>query len=327
MKKTLLLSLAIIFLSGIAYGQNLIRVNNNPNFDADYTNLQDANDHASNGDTIYIEGSATSYDGADISKSVTIIGPGYFLSENDTTQANGLEAKFNGNINFNTGSEGSIITGCRISNYTNLYINTNDISVIRCYLYSISFSNSPDNILIHQNYIANDIGLNNHNTITNSIISNNISGQVYLSSSSGNVLIANNVITSYYINCYNSTIQNNIITTGQISENTGNSITNNILSGSGTNANGNQYSVDMSTVFVDFDGSLNYSTDGKWQLKTGSPAIGAGIGGVDCGAFGGTVPYVLSGLPMLPHIYEASIPVTVNSQDGLSVTIKVMSGQ
>ena len=42
----------------------------------------------------------------------------------------------------------------------------------------------------------------------------------------------------------------------------------------------------MDDVFVDFDGKLEYSTDGKLQLKPESPAYGAGIGGVDCGAFG-----------------------------------------
>jgi hypothetical protein len=45
------------------------------------------------------------------------------------------------------------------------------------------------------------------------------------------------------------------------------------------------------------------STDGQWQLKVGSPAIGAGEGGTDIGMFGGEYPYVLSGLPPIPAIY------------------------
>ncbi|MCK4754754.1 MAG: right-handed parallel beta-helix repeat-containing protein, partial [Calditrichia bacterium] len=61
-------------------------------------------------------------------------------------------------------------------------------------------------------------------------------------------------------------------------------------------------------------------------LKNGSPAIGAGSGGTDCGAFGGLSPYILSGIPNLPHIYEADVPASASSESGLQVTIKVKSG-
>ncbi len=83
----------------------------------------------------------------------------------------------------------------------------------------------------------------------------------------------------------------------------------------------------MANVFVDFNSTLGYSTDGKWQLKTGSPAIGAGVSGVNCGVFGGVTPYVLSGVPNLPHIYQAAIAGTAYSDAGLSCTIKIKSGK
>ena len=54
----------------------------------------------------------------------------------------------------------------------------------------------------------------------------------------------------------------------------------------------------MATVFVDYSGTLGKSDDAKWKLKAGSPAIGAGVSGVDCGVFGGVTPYVLSGVPL-----------------------------
>ncbi len=82
MKKELLLSLIFVLLCGLLSGQHLKRVNNNPGADPDYATLQAANDAASNGDTIYVEGSPTNYDGADISKKLVIIGPGYFLTDN-----------------------------------------------------------------------------------------------------------------------------------------------------------------------------------------------------------------------------------------------------
>ena len=330
MKKQFLITLVVIFTCGIINSQNLIRVNNNPDIDADYTNLQDANDNASNGDTIYVESSVTAYPSANITKSVTIIGPGFFLDENPNTQANTFEAELN-SISFETGSDGSVIIGCEINSVS---INVDNITVKKCNAYSIYLYNSINNILIIQNNIRSSISTTGGGLITNSVISNNIVKQnINLSAGSGSVQISNNVligtgIINYLINCYNSTIQNNIIVheSGQIVTNTGNSINNNILAIDGTNANGNQYNIDMSLVFEDFDGSLEFSTDGRWQLKAGSPAIGAGIGDVDCGAFGGTAPYVLSGLPDLPHIYEATIPATADSEAGLSVTIKVKSG-
>lgn len=316
----------------------MIRVNNNPGIDADYTNLQDANDNASDGDTIYVEGSETKYSGADISKSVTIIGPGYFLTENPNTQANGLEAKFTGNINFNAGSAGSCIIGCNLGYYGYISINVDEVKIIRCFVNGINSNHNGTikNIVILQNYIAKEIKATSSTTIlTNSIISNNIiNGLIHFSSSSGPVQIAHNVFSSepnFSIDCYNSAIQNNIIcneAANAIRINSGNTINNNILAYDGTNVNGNQYNINMSNIFTAYnDYSAGISTDGKWQLKAGSPAIGAGINGVDCGVFGGTSPYVLSGLPDLPHIYEAIIPATANSGDGLSVTIKVKSGQ
>ena len=58
----------------------------------------------------------------------------------------------------------------------------------------------------------------------------------------------------------------------------------------------------MSSVFL-----YTGSTDGQYQLKAGSPAIGAGNGGVNCGAYGGPNPYVLSGLPPVPATWFFNI--------------------
>ncbi len=328
MKKLLLLSLIFVLFCGFISGQHLRRVNNNPGADPDYATLQAANDAASNGDTIYVEGSPTDYDGADISKKLVIIGPGYFLTDNDSTQAFGIAATFKSDINFNAGSAGSIITGCIIKNYVNLYVN--DISIIRCNVQYVAGKSDINNLLILQNCF-NSV-FNSYNDVTNSVISNNIvTGSITFSAGSGNLQIVNNVCTysyGYAINVYNASIANNISTsTYGVTVNTGNAINNNIFAGAGTNANGNQYNVAMANVFVDFSGSLNYSDDAKWKLKTGSPAIGAGVSGIDCGVFGGPTPYVLSGVPNLPHIYEATIPGTAYSNLGLACTIKIKSGK
>ena len=67
------------------------------------------------------------------------------------------------------------------------------------------------------------------------------------------------------------------------------------------------------------------SQEEKYQLKEGSPALGYGTNGVDCGVFDGEYPYVLCGRPQfVPYIYDAQIPNTPT--DGkLNITLKIKS--
>jgi hypothetical protein len=67
-----------------------------------------------------------------------------------------------------------------------------------------------------------------------------------------------------------------------------------------------------------YTGGSTGSQDSRTVLKPGSPAIGAGltVGAVvspDCGAFGATDPYKLSGIPNTPTIYTLSVPVSIPS--------------
>jgi len=314
--------------------QHLHRVNNNSGFNVDYTTLQAAVDAATGGDTIYMEGSTTFYAGATINKELTIVGPGYFLDENPKTQANSLEAKFNSDLTFAAGSDGSSLLGCRFTDYNaDIIISADDISVIRNYIGTVLFQATCDNIMLAQNYVYVNIQAVSPGAMTNSIISNNIIGLAFWTeSTSGPLVVSNNVFTTNShpspVDCYNANIQNNIVTyeNATIIVNTGNSINNNILAEDGTDAGGNQYNVDMTTVFAYFDGQLDLSTDGRWALKAASPALGAGAGGTDCGVFGGLAPYILSGIPNLPHIYEANVQAAASSESGLEVTIEVKSG-
>ena len=332
MKKLLFLAVVSALLCNSLAAQHLHRVNNNTDFDANFITLQAAVSAASSNDTIYVEGSATEYEGATINKPLTIVGPGFFLSENPKTQANTIEATFSTTITFASGSEGSTIMGCKFSNNAELTINVSDITAIRNYLYSVEFRANCNNIVLAQNYVHTVINAGIGH-ITNTLIANNIIlGQIHSEALSGSLTVSNNVCisTSYTfpIDVHNASIQNNLLTSDYqtIWENTGNTISYNIMASDGTNANGNQYNIDMALVFADFDGALDMSTDGKWELKAGSPAIGAGVSGADCGAFGGPAPYILSGVPNLPHIYQADVPASATSESGLQVTIRVKSG-
>ena len=80
-----------------------------------------------------------------------------------------------------------------------------------------------------------------------------------------------------------------------------------------------------STVFVGYYAQGTYSNDGRYALKPGSPAIGAGAGGIDCGMFGGTNPYKLSGMPRIPAFYKLTAPSNITSTNPYTITFSVRS--
>lgn len=316
------------------------RVNNMPGVNASFTTIQAA--HNANyvyaGDTIYLEASSGTYGNLTATKRLVIIGAGYFLIENPNLQANNNRSII-GIITLNAGSQGTIIEGCSIEQ---IHINTSDLIIQRNIFNEwvrnsgiIDFvTNNISNIMIRNNYFdnilnayggsviySNAVGINNVRIIGNFIkmsfphtdrpainINNGFSGIIENNVISGNVKIYgaqfnNNILREGTFTPTNSTYYNNIGNTTQF----------------GT-TNGNLQNINMITVFV---GPTGYSTDGQWQLKTGSPAIGAGVGGVDCGMFGGAFPYVLSGLPGIPSIYfhEQDID-NVNQQLNISIKAK-----
>ena len=142
-------------------------------------------------------------------------------------------------------------------------------------------------------------------------------------------VIKNNVV-GYYLEAVHAEIKNNIIYNNSNPYNS-NYIGYKVLTGStyqynlfvGTtvpSGTGNVANVDMSAVFTDF---ANKNVDNDFTLKEGSPAVGVGENGTDCGAFGGDQPYVLSGIPGVPHIYEAIIPTSASGDSGLKVYLKI----
>jgi len=309
---------------------------NNYHGAADFTTLQAAINGASDGDTIYIEGSATSYGSGTLNKKLAIIGTGYWLEENDTTQAYKESSTISG-LTFNAGSENSVVMGLKIFrsgwNFNMITINTDSIIVKRNFINaSSSYTNvvkcillvsDKSNIIIEQNWIYLSGYYSNSNYAiyvsggvqSNIVIRNNFIQGKYSNSkilftsntSSNDINILNNVmwgsITTYY-----TEHTNNILVSGSYNNGLGDGTFNNICNGTQYPAvNSNQQNVDMSTVFVDYALYI----DKGYILAAGSPAIAAGANGGDCGVFSGDtggLPYVLSGMPGIPVVFEATIP-------------------
>jgi len=310
--------LAILFIVTVFSANATIwRVNNNGGINADATTLQEAHDAASAGDTIYLEFSPNTYGNCTFTKQLLVIGTGYFLTENAMTPVQKAGAKVI-TLTFSSGSEGSIITGLNI---TTIYNKINNLVLKRNYISSnlyVAYGVSVSNVVIEQNYIIGTIKF--ESGASNVIISNNILKSYIGMTSSSSATIRNNVCTYTSLSSFfNATFQNNIWADGTASF-TNCEVKNNLFKETGTDVDGNQYGIDMSTVFVGTG-----STDGEYQLSATSPALGAAIDGGECGAFGGSNPYRLSGVPTVPYIYDATIPTSGSSTGGLPVTIKIRS--
>jgi hypothetical protein len=340
-KIALLITAFIISFSASA---KIWRVNNNAGINADFTTLQAAHNGAASGDTIYVEGSANNYGGLTCTKKLHIIGTGYFLDENQNLQANALVSRV-GTISFSAGSSGSVVEGLSFEG-SQVYIHASNIVIRRnhfgswngstpdWYTGSVNFQTNVTNILITQNFAVSISS--NSTTSTGILITNNYisapaaygeawTGHCLYLSANTIAIVKNNIFRRARVEAYNSNLSNNIMYNGTFSG-TGNLTSNNIANGTQFgSANGNQENVSMAAVF-----ELTGSSDARWKLKAGSPAIGAGYGStsgapVDCGMFGGNTPYVLSGIPPIPSIYYfANQPVGSNS-DPIDVQIKVRS--
>jgi hypothetical protein len=314
------------------------RVNNNPAIDADFTTFEAAVAGASAGDTLYMEGSNFTYGECTLTKPLVIIGPGYYLTENDSTQVSNLEANFE-SFYIDSTASGSQIYGCHFDD--NVRISGSNVIFARNWIYGesgygqgiyVGHDNDVVNCSIIQNFCNNiEGGYYSYDPVAhNTLIANNIIyGSIDFNSNATNVIYNNVVHTK--ISVYNSIVKNNIqyasgYGTFGFVENEGIIFEYNMtIEATPPPGTGNIANIDPVEIFADYEETLGFSTDGKWQLKEGSPAIGAGENGTDCGAFGGTSPYILSGLPAVPHIYEALVPTSGSAASGLPVTIKVKS--
>ena len=95
---------------------------------------------------------------------------------------------------------------------------------------------------------------------------------------------------------------------------------------SSVNASSNQniFNINPSDEFIGYPNSTP-SFDAQYQLSETSQAIGYATDGGDCGIFGGDNPYVLSGIPSIPMIYDFDVPLDATTGDGIDINIKVKS--
>lgn len=327
------LAIALLMTTNFFAHAVVWRVNSTPGINASYTTLQAAHDGAAPGDTLYVESSKNSYGNLSLTKPLVIIGVGYFLAENYQTQASSTTS-LAGNISFLPNAEGSVLTGLTLSGI--LKIKTSDITIKRNHLPATGIilndsalaGYSITNIIISQNYVYSIADGTGNSGASNVMITNNIITNSLTLNLSSALNVYNNYINSS-VTVKNGIFRNNCLNYSGAAVFSNTTIQNNLFYASSYNLNTstttdtvNKFSITFTTIFANTG-----SPDGKFQLKTTSPAIGYAADGGNCGPFGGPAPYVLSGIPSIPTIYDFIAAPSGNSTNGLNVNIKAKSRQ
>lgn len=342
MKTTFAVFLLFFFSLSI---QAQIHTVDNGNPGADYTDLQDAIDNASEGDTIYVAGSFTPYGNISVNKQLTIFGDGYYITgDRKPTEL--------GDVSFVNGSSQSHIAGVlansfqKTSGHTSDSLHISDSKAKYCLLQGGQYHKINGNIF-EGNHFSLSLGYGANPNIYNA----------------QNVTVENNIIYSRVVySTYSSNlIQNNTFLKGGSNPDNlafgGSSgickfstLVNNIFYGTSSaqvqvgctscSASFNAYYHHDGSAFVgdnplfvnpstlSTDNISAYSADHDVHLQQGSPAIGAGQGGFDQGATGGADPFIYGGFAPIPRVISLTSPTPyIEAGQTIQVNIEAVSKQ
>jgi hypothetical protein len=345
---------------------------------ATFTTLAAAQTAATNGDTIYVEGSPIAYSGLTCTKVLTWIGPGYFLTINDSTQAMPNDAWINTAMTFNAGSAGSTFMGFRVDiNQTTplISVNVNNVVIARNYLrnnsttatgtaHGVNIATAVTGTTIIQNFFQLDgnvaatvrRAINMAGTSPNTLIASNIfvvgfisdltttlptttasitqCSQAIFMVSTSSATIQNNFINGHCV-IANADFNHNVMPRGIVTSAGGvNTTTYNthqspaatggmiITTAAGDN-NIHSQSFATTTLFTSPVGTTVY-TDRFYTYTNPLPAALNG-NSTRRGHFGGPMPYRLAGLPPVPAVWSAIVPVSGLTNQNLNVTVRVRS--
>lgn len=325
---------ALLFISFAATAREW-HVNNKQGIPAHFSDINAAMASADvvDGDTLYIGNGAVLEDAQTINKAVTVIGTGWGYNDSQI-----VPAKMKGDITISSvnakiiglyitgivyaNADGIVIERCHIVNGIYNSVASSRVHIRNCYTGTID-SNASNNWWEIRNNIIESSKSNNtgimdrlYNAVIENNIIRNISGAGYGSWSKHRILfdgcnyctIKNNVIycgndnyaitdvdiNYYFHECNNTIVQNNVMSLQSSAENRfpGNICTN---------------SCDRKLIFK-CSGSVESGE--YYSLKEGSPAIGAGENGIDCGVMAGVYKFAPFGRPRnIPVLKKASVPV------------------
>lgn len=327
-------ALFVFAIANVAYARQW-HINNNGNtVAADFTDINAAMNSAEvvDGDTLYL-GNGSVFGTQSIGKAVTVIGAGW---GGDISPV--VSPKINGALNIN--AAGAKVIGVRING--DIYISKSNVELVRCCGNGIICNSSGvNNVRIVQCSAARvdgkNISYNSGWIIKNCILYCDyyIIRRLYRATVENNVLINvynyNSDSSSIIHELSYSTIKNNIMVQGNtnaseycIYSNNNNVITNNVISlpDSYESRYPNNILLGSNVLEAIFKCTGTRESGEYYSLKEGSPAIGAGESGIDCGVMDGVYKFVPYGRPHnIPILREASVP-TMPTDGKIKVTLK-----
>jgi hypothetical protein len=359
MKKSIL-TLTTICLLALSASATIRRVNSSAGIAGAnvYTTVLLAVTAAVANDTIQLEpfGVSQSFynENITITKKLVFLGAGYNLTNNQLVSPPARKEWCQLNsITFNNGSANSSVIGLVVNQ---IYIYAPNITVTRC-ITSVQLGKSTNTISAAFSYgnnasitrcLLNQMqGLNSPSpdVTTGAFISNNVIyfgvGQLLNAVIKNNFMYQVSSIGNYHTNVDNSSMTNNIyegVINGatiyaieDVTTCSGNGYGYNLVTSYNLLpvGNGNINGADVTSIFTDnnvFGYQNQYlQMEQGIDLAPGSPAIGSGSGGIDMGPFGGTTPYLKSGLPPYPIITSVANSALGNATVPLNVNVSIRS--
>ena len=359
------MGMAALLLCGTV-NANSWRVCSKPEAGANFLSVADAvaSNNVFAGDTLYVE--PGHYESGDcfVSKQLVIIGTGYLYDNNNINaiDPNSSVIRF-----ISIDVNGCKISGCVILDGIRINGHVENTVVNRCYINGTLTVGGPANTIsqnIIHGMIRLNTGSNyggpNWNAGNVTIQNNIIKGRIAGSASASSITICNNtVIDSVAQSDYdkivyafvNSNIYNNIFinTSSQYTTNTNTTtqvidtiydrdyLNRDNVVANNTNFYNNIISAKenddyLNCVFnVKVEDVLLWNNanteEEKYKHKPNGPAVGAGVNGTTCGAYGvvnGGQAYQPAGIPKYrPYIYDANIDETPSTNNTINASFKI----
>lgn len=321
---------AVLFVATVASAREWY-INNKDGVPAHFADINAAmaSEEVIEGDTLYIGAGCVISSNQTISKKVTVIGTGWGYSDSPVAPAkiNGhlyisgagtrvLGLYVNGDIQ--PRANDIVIERCRFSSVSNWRVNT--------YLYNVKILSSYLN-RIHANVNSTKYNIG-WQVIGNIIVCNSDDGACY---ALNNALVENNVIIYKYndkafyygVDCVirNNIIINTFAPDAILYVASGCRFYDNVVSAASGYEGNTMLGNSVLTDIFNCTGSVESGE--YYSLKEGSPAIGAGEGGIDCGVMVGAYKFIPYGRPQyIPVIKEAVVP-SIPTDGKVKVSFKI----
>lgn len=337
---------AVFLFAGLAESfADVWTVSNNPNSPGQYTNLQTAINNSSQGDTILVAGSGTSYGSISIPWQLTLYGAGFHNPYGSNTTVEDVSLN---NTNTGLGSSGSKISGFRLigilnfnggftgGNSSNQVIDS--VIIERCAFYDtydgVKFNNySYTGDTIRNCYFSvsgnyDNVEFNYTATYNNIVFHNNLFEEAQIRSTNtpsagryATVFFKNNLFINRTSNAFSNmkeiVLENNIFykhapqgcSQCTFTKNLTYQNNDNLIPYGDNIGSGNFVNTDPEFVNYPFLGGA-HSWTYDYHLEVTSPIIGQATDGSDIGIYGGPLPVEFGSNPPIPQMTELTLPAS-----------------